>query len=182
MSGPTRIDLPKGDRTRARILDEAVELASVQGLGGLTIGPLAERLGLVPIVEPGLREVYLGEWEGGLYRRYVVERHPMAVAMGEAERWDVIPGAESNEALADRVTAAVERIAAAHPDGRIVAVVHGGVIGVVMSLASRSRPFAFVGADNGSVSSIFVLGDRWIVRSFNQTQHLTRVAESAGAA
>src|SRR5215216_1707975 len=40
------IDVAKGDRTRARILDEAVELASVQGLGGLTIGPLAERLGL----------------------------------------------------------------------------------------------------------------------------------------
>lgn len=36
----------KGDRTRARILDEAVELASVGGLGTLTIGPLAERLGL----------------------------------------------------------------------------------------------------------------------------------------
>src|SRR5258707_13974781 len=40
------IDLAKGDRTRARILDEAVDLASIQGLGGLTIGPLAERLGL----------------------------------------------------------------------------------------------------------------------------------------
>ena len=40
------IDLAKGDRTRARILDEAVQLASVQGIGGLTIGPLAERLGL----------------------------------------------------------------------------------------------------------------------------------------
>ena len=36
----------KGDRTRARILDEAVDLASVQGIGALTIGPLAERLGL----------------------------------------------------------------------------------------------------------------------------------------
>src|SRR5579862_6723720 len=46
MTRPRRIELPKGDRTRARILDEAVELASVQGLGGLTIGPLAERLGL----------------------------------------------------------------------------------------------------------------------------------------
>ena len=46
MSGSSRIELPKGDRTRARILDEAVDLASVQGLGGLTIGPLAERLGL----------------------------------------------------------------------------------------------------------------------------------------
>ena len=39
-------ELAKGDRTRARILDEAVELASVQGLTGLTIGPLADRLGL----------------------------------------------------------------------------------------------------------------------------------------
>jgi AcrR family transcriptional regulator len=39
-------ELAKGDRTRSRILDEAVQLASVQGLGTLTIGPLAERLGL----------------------------------------------------------------------------------------------------------------------------------------
>jgi AcrR family transcriptional regulator len=39
-------DLAKGNRTRARILDEAVELASVNGLGALTIGPLADRLGL----------------------------------------------------------------------------------------------------------------------------------------
>jgi len=46
MAASLKADLPKGDRTRARILDEAVELASVQGLGALTIGPLAERLGL----------------------------------------------------------------------------------------------------------------------------------------
>lgn len=39
-------ELAKGDRTRSRILDEAVQLASVQGIGSLTIGPLAERLGL----------------------------------------------------------------------------------------------------------------------------------------
>jgi AcrR family transcriptional regulator len=46
MAAPSKTELPKGDRTRARILDEAVELASVQGLGALTLGPLAERLGL----------------------------------------------------------------------------------------------------------------------------------------
>jgi AcrR family transcriptional regulator len=39
-------ELAKGDRTRSRILDEAVDLASIQGIGSLTIGPLAERLGL----------------------------------------------------------------------------------------------------------------------------------------
>ena len=46
MTASPTTDLAKGDRTRARILDEAVELASVQGLGALTLGPLAERLGL----------------------------------------------------------------------------------------------------------------------------------------
>jgi AcrR family transcriptional regulator len=46
MTAADKTGLAKGDRTRARILDEAVDLASVQGLGGLTIGPLAERLGL----------------------------------------------------------------------------------------------------------------------------------------
>jgi AcrR family transcriptional regulator len=46
MSDALHSDIAKGERTRARILDEAIDLASVQGLGGLTIGPLAERLGL----------------------------------------------------------------------------------------------------------------------------------------
>jgi AcrR family transcriptional regulator len=36
----------KGDRTRARILDEAAALASVSGIAALTLGPLAERLGM----------------------------------------------------------------------------------------------------------------------------------------
>jgi AcrR family transcriptional regulator len=39
-------ELAKGSRTRARILDEAVEFASIEGIRSLTIGPLAERLGL----------------------------------------------------------------------------------------------------------------------------------------
>jgi AcrR family transcriptional regulator len=36
----------KGEATRAAILDRAVDLASVEGLDGLTIGRLAEELGL----------------------------------------------------------------------------------------------------------------------------------------
>jgi AcrR family transcriptional regulator len=36
----------KGDRTRAAILDRAVDLASVEGLEGLTIGRLASDLGM----------------------------------------------------------------------------------------------------------------------------------------
>ncbi len=34
------------------------------------------------------------------------------------------------------------------------------------------RGFAFVGADNGSITHLVVTADRWIVRRFNDTAHL----------
>jgi len=39
-------DASKGERTHARILDEAVAIASESGVGAVTLGPLAERLGM----------------------------------------------------------------------------------------------------------------------------------------
>ena len=42
-----------------------------------TAAPLARRLGLTPIEEPDLREVFLGEWEGGLFRRRAVANDPV---------------------------------------------------------------------------------------------------------
>ena len=59
-----------------------------------TAAPLAARLGIEPQVEPDLREVFLGEWEGGELRRRVIDQDPIAIAMFEAGRWDIIPGAE----------------------------------------------------------------------------------------
>jgi 2,3-bisphosphoglycerate-dependent phosphoglycerate mutase len=137
-----------------------------------TAQPLLDATGLEPRVEPDLREVHLGEWEGGVFRQRVAQRDPVALRMYEEERWDVIPGAEPSAALAERVAAAVRRICAAHPDERVAVVTHGGVIGQVLALATGSRPFAFVGADNGSLSQVVVDGDRWRLRRFNDTAHL----------
>jgi AcrR family transcriptional regulator len=39
-------DASKGERTRVRILDEAAALASESGIGAVTLGPLADRLGM----------------------------------------------------------------------------------------------------------------------------------------
>lgn len=39
-------DATKGERTRTRILDAAAALASEAGIGAVTLGPLAERLGM----------------------------------------------------------------------------------------------------------------------------------------
>jgi 2,3-bisphosphoglycerate-dependent phosphoglycerate mutase len=137
-----------------------------------TAAPLARRLGLTPVVEARLREVHLGEWEGGVFRKNVAEGHPIALRMMAEERWDVIPGAEPAAALAERVRSAVERIAAAHPGQRVAAFTHGGVIGQALALAAASRPFAFTGAENASISRLVITGDRWLVRGYNDTAHL----------
>ena len=137
-----------------------------------TAAPLAARLGFAPQVEPALSEVYMGEWDGGIYRQRVADGDPLALQMVEEERWDVIPGAESNSAIAARVGPAIARIAEHHPNERVVCFSHGGAIGAVLAIATRSRPFAFTGSDNGAISTLVVAGERWLLRGFNDRSHL----------
>jgi len=164
----------QAERVCARLAAAGVDAVYVSNLRRTeqTAAPLAERLGLQMRVEADLREVYLGEWEGGLFRKMVAEGHPVALRMAAEERWDVIPGAEPSAELAARVRGAIERLAAAHQGERVAAFTHGGVIGQALALASGSRPFAFLGAENTSISRLVVSGDRWIVRGFNDTAHL----------
>jgi probable phosphoglycerate mutase len=137
-----------------------------------TAAPLAAKLGIEPRIDPDIHEVGLGEWEGWKFRKYVSEHHEIARQMFTEQRWDAIPGAESNDEFAARLRAGISRIHAAHPDQRVAAFVHGGVIGMIMSMATGSRPFGMIGADNGSISEIVVLGEDWAVRRFNDTTHL----------
>ena len=158
----------------ARLADERIDAIYVTSLRrtAQTAEPLARRLAIAPRVEPDLREVFLGEWEGGTFRQRVAERDPIAVRMYEEQRWEVIPGAESTSALAARVRSAVERMAAPHPDQRVVAFAHGGAIGQVLAQAARSEPFAFSGADNASISQLVGTPERWAIRRYNDTAHL----------
>lgn len=137
-----------------------------------TAAPLAARLGVEPRVEPDLREVHLGEWEGATFRIRIAERDPLVKRMFDEQRWDMIPGAESTDVLLKRVRSGIERIAAAHVDQRAAVFSHGGVIAMMMHLATGSEPFAFLGADNGSITHLVVTPERWIVRRFNDTGHL----------
>jgi 2,3-bisphosphoglycerate-dependent phosphoglycerate mutase len=162
----------------ARLAAAGIDAIYVSNLSrtAQTAAPLAAALGLTAQVEPGLREVYLGEWEGGIFRKMVAEGHPVSLRMAAEERWDVIPGAEPAAELADRVRAAIERIATAHAGQRVAAFTHGGIIGQALALASASRPFAFLGAENASITRLVLTPDRWIVRGFNDTAHLDGAA------
>lgn len=139
-----------------------------------TAAPLATRRGIEPVVEPDIREVFLGEWEGELFRKYAAERHPLVLQSYLDQRWDVIPGAERDEEFSGRVRGAITRIAERHRDQCVAVFTHGGVIARVIADATQSRPFAFLGADNGSITHLVVdfTTDRWIVRRFNDTAHL----------
>ena len=139
-----------------------------------TAAPLAEATGLEPKVVPDLVEVSLGDWEGGEFRIRAQEGDPLVARALAEERWDVLPGAESPEVIEARVRAGLASVADRTGPGRTcVAVVHGGIIGEACRLATGSRPFAFIHADNGSITRLVRFGDgRWLLRSFNDTAHL----------
>jgi probable phosphoglycerate mutase len=169
---------PEGREQAQRVCDrlalEGVDAICVTSLRrtAQTAAPLVRNLGIEPVVEPDLREVFLGEWEGGLLRKMMVELGPLARRVRDEQRWEIVPGAESAATFSRRVRRGLERIAAFHPDQRVALFTHGGVVGELLAQATGSEPFAFSGADNGSISEVVVTQQSWIVRRFNDTTHL----------
>jgi 2,3-bisphosphoglycerate-dependent phosphoglycerate mutase len=174
---------PEGE-LQARALAERL---AGERLGGLfitplqrtaqTAAPLAALTGLEPVVVPELREVYLGDWEGGELRIRAAHGDPIIRRAQAEERWDVIPNAESMEDFAERVAAGLAAVVEATGPGAVaVAFVHGGVIAELCRQATASRPFAFLHADNTSITRLVVLPDgRQLLRCFNDTAHLAAV-------
>jgi broad specificity phosphatase PhoE len=98
------------DLRRARETAEAVAASR-----GLTVAALAE-----------LREVDVGSWSG-LTRAEAKERFPQGFRRWTDGRHGWEDG-ERYERMADRVVAAVRRIAAEHEGGSVLVVAHGGPI------------------------------------------------------
>ncbi|AQA20312.1 histidine phosphatase family protein [Halioglobus japonicus] len=165
----------QAEKLAQRLADHAIDAVYVTNLRRTreTAAPLCKIKGIVPGVVEDLREVHLGDWEGGVFRIKAHQNHPSIVEMYERQEWGVIPGAESNSEVDARVARGLEHIISKHPDQMVAVVVHGGVIGSVLAQATRSEPFAFVGADNGSISHLVAHRGRLSLRRFNDTSHLS---------
>ncbi len=161
-----------------RLVAEPVDAIYVSSLTRThqTAAPLAARLGHTPIVEPDLREVFLGIGEGGKFREMAANDHPAAVAMRSTGEWGEVPGAETNQELTDRTVGAVRRIAAAHPNQLVAAFCHGGVIAAVLGYVMGVGAMGFGGARHTSISHLVIeppAADpaHWTLRLFNDGSH-----------
>ncbi len=89
-----------------------------------TARAVAERHGLEVTVARELRERNFGTWEG-LLDTEILARFPEA----HEGPWG---DDETQEQMSERVAAALERIAAAHPGGQVLVVAHGGPLRAAM--------------------------------------------------
>ncbi|MCB1342561.1 MAG: histidine phosphatase family protein [Pseudooceanicola sp.] len=137
-----------------------------------TAAPLAAHLGLTPVVEADLREVRMGDWDDGSYRIKAHEGAPEIQRAHARQEWGEIPNAETTAELHARVRRGLLAIAARHPDQRVAVVVHGGVIGAAMAIASGAQAFHFNGSDNGSISRLVIRGETMWIKGFNEIAHL----------
>jgi broad specificity phosphatase PhoE len=114
-----------------------------------TAAILGRARGLRPLLNPRLRELDLGDWEG-------LTRDQIACTAGDVLRrfdagdLDVRPGGgESLREIDQRARSAVRELVDAHPDRRLVVVTH---LGVIRTLLGESWGFG-VGAGSASAPS-----------------------------
>ncbi|HKT74743.1 MAG TPA: histidine phosphatase family protein [Steroidobacteraceae bacterium] len=139
-----------------------------------TAAPLVDLTDIIPIVIPELREVYLGDFEHEFYARAAAGDVLLKRMIAE-ETVEVLPNAERMEDFSARVRIGIAKILdAMDPGTSAVAFIHAGTIAEICRQATGSRPFAFMGPENGSISRMVIHADgRWALRSFNDIAHLS---------
>jgi len=117
---------------------------------------IAERLKLPVTVDPRLREIHQGQWEGMLFSE-VAGRFPREIALRQTDPLSARPpGGESVQEVAQRVAAAANDIAQKHPGQRVIIVSHGLAIATLLSQAnhhSLEGVFSLI-PDNASISIV----------------------------
>jgi len=129
-----------------------------------TAAPLARLTGLAVTLDKDLRERSGGDWEG-LTDDVIAERYP-----AERASWNP-PNGEPTVAVADRVRAALARVAATLADGQLAVVVsHGAALrlGMERLLGLPEEAFGALGPlSNCSWSVLAQRRDRWRLLEHN---------------
>ncbi len=93
---------------------------------------ISARTGARVVLDPDLREIDVGEWQGLTWPE-IEQRYPAGVQNWHESGHGWQSG-ETYDQLGERVVAALRRIAAEHPAGRVAIVGHGGTVRSVRAL------------------------------------------------
>ncbi|WP_347330331.1 histidine phosphatase family protein [Marinimicrobium locisalis] len=125
----------------------------------------AERLGLPLILEPDLREMHFGDWEGRLYQD-IWDSDPTLALWGEDPEQHTPPQGEPLADFDQRVNTALDHLAQRQAGQRLLVVTHGGVIRLLLTRAKglprntlRDQPvpyahFVSLSWDEGQLSEV----------------------------
>jgi 2,3-bisphosphoglycerate-dependent phosphoglycerate mutase len=151
-----------------------------------TAAPLAERLGMTPIIADGLKEIKLGNVhplpEDGqdlaALTKALQERQIEIVRVaGESGHWDGIPDSEQSIAFRSRVVETLDAIVSKHIGQRILAFAHGGVINAYIAEVLGLEKDFFFPAANTSISIVRVASKKQrVLYVLNDIGHIMRPA------
>lgn len=129
----------------------------------------------IPIQEDiDLRELAFGEWEGCIFNE-ILEKDANRASLWRTDPTIYAPpGGETVVQVRDRCARALHRWQTRYPDGSVVWVTHGGLIGVfvchVLGIDLKRRwQFRH---DNASISEMLFRNDRVIIIRWNETAHI----------
>lgn len=125
-------------------------------------------------VEPQLREIKFGDWEGLTYEEISARWPGMLGKLWTTPDELEIPGGESFHQLKERAYAAVQKIVTAHPEQTVVIVAHGGTIGTILCamLDIHLNHVWSIRQDNTAVNIIDYYDGRPTIALLNCIRHL----------
>jgi len=149
-----------------------------------TAAPLVERLGITPIIVPGLAEVRLGEviplpQDGNdlaALTKALQERQLEIVRIAAtAGNWDAIAGSEPSREFRKRVVEALDGIASRHTGERVLVFAHGGVVNAYVAEVLGLASDFFYPAANTSITVVRVAGKQRVLYILNDLAHLAQL-------
>ena len=131
--------------------------------------------GLEPRLEPRLRELSFGDWQGLTYQQ-IGELDPEALAAWNRDRVTYRPpGGESLGAMAARVEDLLDEIRQTYQHGTVALVSHGGTIRTILCVLLGHPLAAYwqFEVDNTAIAEIEWRGLGPVVVRWNDAHHLT---------
>lgn len=163
-----------GERFRTTQASAPVDLLYVSPLprARTTAAAIATAIDIEPIIDDGLREFSIGDWEGRTYRD-LIDTENLWGRWAEDPTFTP-PNGESPVSFGRRALAAVQHLADCHPDQRIVLVTHGGIISALLDIWFGSNSGDWVRWDphNCAVSELAWDGTQWRSVYVNDISHL----------